>query len=103
MSSWGSQSRRSVPLPVGWTSTIVPRIKARDKVCQWPDRVGICGGRIHTIDHKLCAALGGTDDDDNLWGLCYRHTQIKNGIDANLVKKARYNPKRPPEKHPGRI
>lgn len=48
-------------------------IIARDRHCQWPG----CRDPIEEVDHIIPKAEGGTDEHNNLQGLCFRHHTIK--------------------------
>lgn len=104
----GRHSNRTQPLPSDWRPSTRPRILKRDgNACQWPDGNGngnVCGAYAYRVDHKQPAHLGGTDDDDNLWSLCDRHTRIKDATEGGKAAAAqRLLRKRPTEQHPGLI
>lgn len=64
-SEWPEHKRR--PIPVGRRFDVLQRDNFR---CQ------LCGrsapnGAVLEVDHRTARALGGTDDLDNLWTLCW--------------------------------
>lgn len=91
---WASSNRRQ-RLPANWTSTIVPRILARDgRICH------VCKGPgADAVDHKL---RGDDHSDANLAAIhdrvpphCHRTKSAREGVNA------RDQANRPPEPHPG--
>jgi 5-methylcytosine-specific restriction enzyme A len=73
-------SRRTTPLPPGWTLTR-QRILVRDghTCCA-------CGAPATHCDHVIPAAQGGDDTDENLQALCARCHQKKTAHEANAAR-----------------
>jgi 5-methylcytosine-specific restriction endonuclease McrA len=96
-------SRRSRPLPPGWTATRL-RILARDGyTCP-------CGAPATDVDHVVGAAEGGSEEDANLRALCrachLAKTQKSAGQRGGLVtgkirREIAARKYRQPEHHPG--
>ena len=57
----------------------------RDPYCQWPD----CPNPTEEIDHVVPKALGGTDEFDNLQGLCVEHHKHKSTMEAGQFEPIR--------------
>ena len=88
-------SWRSKPLPPGWAKTRL-RILRRD---DW--RCYRCGRRnANEVDHVIPAALGGSDEDDNLAAICVRCHRIKTAEDRAAVR-AKRSKVRKARLHPG--
>lgn len=97
--SWSTSTRRA-ELPPGWSSTIVPRIKARDHdACQWPTHTGVCGSTDRLeVDH-----IGDPHDhrDANLRALCHWHHAKRTAEQAAAARGPAVTERRPAERHPG--
>jgi len=96
--AWEGSTRRA-RLPPGWSSTIVPRIKARDgHVCQWPGEHGVCGRTDVEVDHRT---PGDDHSDANLWAICHWHHAAKTAQEAAAARGPGVSEHRPVERHPG--
>lgn len=96
--SWAGSNRRAT-LPPGWSSRTVPRIKARDRVCQWPTEYGVCGSTDRLeVDH-----IGDPHDhrDANLRALCHWHHSKRTAQQAAAARGPAVTERRPAEQHPG--
>lgn len=96
--AWAGSTRRA-RLPKGWSSSTVPRIKARDNgVCQWPGEDGVCGQVGTEVDHRV---RGDDHADTNLWLLCHHHHAAKTAREAAAARGPGVSEHRPAERHPG--
>lgn len=84
----------------------LPEPKRRRILAKWPQCwlgvPGKCTGQSTQVHHVVDAEDGGSDDDDNLRGVCEPcHTYIsaRNSQRRSVAKQQEW--KRKPEKHPG--
>lgn len=95
--SWDSSDRRA-RLPPDWQHTIVPRILVRDRHrCQLA--LPGCTSTATEVDHR---APGDDHSDQNLQAVCSWCHARKSSAEGNAARP-RYNRRRPPERHPGRL
>lgn len=65
---------------------------------------GKCTGKSTQVDHVIDAEDGGSDDDENLRGVCKPCHTYKSAVNSQRRSVAKQNEwKRRPEKHPGVI
>jgi 5-methylcytosine-specific restriction protein A len=89
-------SRRSEPLPPGWSSIRRRVLRAYDYRC------AECDEPANHVDHIVAAIEGGTDDLSNLQALCGPCHDAKTGREA--ARRRYRNPvARPAEPHPGMV
>ena len=89
---WAGSTRRS-RLPPGWSSTITPRILARDQY-----RCYLCGAHATEVDHVV---QGDDHRDSNLKAICNPCHKTKTAAEANAVRWSKGRMTRAAEKHPG--
>lgn len=89
--TWASSDRRK-RLPPGWSSTIQPRILARDG-----HRCYLCGGHATEVDH---VERGDDHRDSNLKAICIPCHRAKTAAEANAVRW-KHRMTRARESHPG--
>lgn len=61
-------------------------LDAHDHVCAYP---GCEETKGLEIDHIICLALGGKDEDWNLEPLCYLHHKAKTKLDVKMIARAK--------------
>lgn len=68
----------------------------------WLSLPGICIGTSTQVHHVVDDADGGTDDPENLVGVCKPcHTKHSSQVSQAKAVEAAWDWKRRPEKHPG--
>lgn len=90
--TWAGSDRRK-RLPPGWSSTIAPRILARDG-----HRCYLCGGHATEVDH---VERGDDHRDENLGAICEPDHVVKSAREGNEARSKKYRTRREPERHPG--
>ncbi len=97
--NWAGSTRRA-RLPAGWSSTIVPRILARDRaVCYLCGRPGADAvDHIQAGDDHSDANLASVHD--HVWPHCHRRKSSAEGNAARAARQAAGR-RHPGERHPG--
>jgi len=95
-----SSSRRSSPLPKGWSAIRLAVLKRDRYICKY---VRGCTNRANEVDH-----INDPMDHSmaNLRAICHQHHLIRTAMQASSVARAnrvRYPRKRPQSSHPGII
>lgn len=95
-SSW---SGNRTPIPKTTRLRILTRDQHTCQLCQGAR----CNNQHLEIDHRVPVAEGGSDDDTNLWTLGKHPCHTDKTRAEQARGRARRNPRRPPEPHPGLI